>query len=73
MDGSATLLTGGKLLAEKRTDMDNRAGTGDEGGVSRVLEKGDIVIIPDKSPHGFSAFNPWIVLRSIHVPLGADF
>jgi mannose-6-phosphate isomerase-like protein (cupin superfamily) len=73
MDGSATLLTGGKLVAGKRTDMDNRAGTGDEGGVTRILKKGDIVMIPDQSPHGFSAFNPGIVLRSIHVPLGANF
>jgi mannose-6-phosphate isomerase-like protein (cupin superfamily) len=73
MDGSATMVTGGKLLEETRTEGDGRRGTAAVGGLSRRLVKGDIVFVPERTPHGFSAFHPWIVLRSLHVPRGATF
>jgi hypothetical protein len=41
--------------------------------MTRRLVKGDIVLVPERTPHGFSAFYPWIVLRSLHVPRGATF
>jgi mannose-6-phosphate isomerase-like protein (cupin superfamily) len=73
MDGSATMMTGGKLVDEVRTDGDGRRGTGAVGGQSRRLVKGDIVFVPERTPHGFVSFDPWIVLRSLHVPRGATF
>jgi mannose-6-phosphate isomerase-like protein (cupin superfamily) len=48
LDGGGTLVTGGKMVA----------GPGGlntiEGGVSQVLKKGDVVIIPANTPHMYS-------------------
>ena len=68
IDGSATLVTGGKLANEKRTNAANLTGTGIEGGKSQAVAKGDFVIVPENTPHWFSAINGTIVLMSIHVP-----
>ena len=68
IDGSGTLITGGKLADEKRTNPENLSGTGIEGGKSQALGKGDFVIIPENTPHWISAINGTIVLMSIHVP-----
>jgi mannose-6-phosphate isomerase-like protein (cupin superfamily) len=68
IDGSATLTTGGKLANEKRTNAENFTGTGIEGGKSQAVAKGDFVIVPENTPHWFSAINGTIVLMSLHVP-----
>jgi len=68
IDGSATLMTGGKLTAETRTNADNLSGTGIEGGMSRNIAKGDFVIVPENTPHWFSSINGTLVLMSLHVP-----
>jgi mannose-6-phosphate isomerase-like protein (cupin superfamily) len=68
IDGSATLITGGKLANEKPSTADNLTGTGIEGGKSQAVAKGDFVIVPENTPHWFSAINGTIVLMSIHVP-----
>ena len=68
IDGSATLMTGGKLANEKRTNPENLTGTGIDGGKSQAVAKGDFVIVPENTPHWFSAINGTIVLMSLHVP-----
>jgi mannose-6-phosphate isomerase-like protein (cupin superfamily) len=68
IDGSATLITGGKLANEKRTNAANLSGTGIDGGKSQAVAKGDFVIVPENTPHWFSAINGTIVLMSLHVP-----
>jgi mannose-6-phosphate isomerase-like protein (cupin superfamily) len=68
IDGSATLVTGGKLVDEKRNNAANLGGTGIEGGKSQAVAKGDFVIVPENTPHWFSAINGTIVLMSLHVP-----
>jgi mannose-6-phosphate isomerase-like protein (cupin superfamily) len=68
IDGSATLVTGGKLVNEKRTNAENLNGTGIENGTPRNIAKGDFVIVPENTPHWFSAINGTVVLMSIHVP-----
>jgi mannose-6-phosphate isomerase-like protein (cupin superfamily) len=68
IDGSATLVTGGKLANEKRTNAENLTGTGIEGGNAQAVAKGDVVIVPENTPHWFSAINGSIVLMSLHVP-----
>src|SRR5579864_6804642 len=68
IDGSATLVTGGKLVNEKRANAENLNGTGIEGGQSQAVAKGDFVIVPENTPHWFSAINGTIVLMSLHVP-----
>jgi len=71
LDGSATLTTGGKLTEEKRTNAENLSGTGIEGGNAREVAKGDVIIVPENTPHWFSAINGTIVLMSLHVPRSA--
>lgn len=68
IDGSGTLTTGGKLTNEKRTNAENLTGDGIEGGKSQAVSKGDFVIVPENTPHWFSAINGTIVLMSMHVP-----
>lgn len=68
IDGSATLTTGGKLTDEKRTNAENLTGTGIEGGKSQAMAKGDVAIVPENTPHWFSAISGNIVLMSVHVP-----
>ena len=68
VDGSATMVTGGKLVEEKRTNAENLAGSAIEGGVSRNIAKGDFIMVPENTPHWFSTINGTLVLMSIHVP-----
>jgi mannose-6-phosphate isomerase-like protein (cupin superfamily) len=68
IDGSATMMTGGKLVSETRTNAENLSGTAIEGGESRSIAKGDFVIVPEGVPHWFSAINGTLVLMSVHVP-----
>jgi mannose-6-phosphate isomerase-like protein (cupin superfamily) len=68
IDGSATLVTGGKLTNEKRTNAENLTGTGIEGGTSRRVAKGDFVMVPERTPHWFSAVDGTVVLMSLHLP-----
>ncbi|HVV47265.1 MAG TPA: cupin domain-containing protein, partial [Bryobacteraceae bacterium] len=68
IDGSATLVTGGKLVNEKRTNAENLTGTAIEGGMTRNIAKGDFIVVPENTPHWFSPINGTLVLMSMHVP-----
>ena len=68
LDGSGTLVTGGKLIDEKRTNAENLSGTGIEGGTSRKIAKGDVVMVPENTPHWFSAIDGSLTLMSLHLP-----
>jgi len=68
IDGSGTLVTGGKLVGETRTNAENLSGTAIDGGASRNVAKGDYFIVPENTPHWFSKINGTLVLMSLHVP-----
>jgi mannose-6-phosphate isomerase-like protein (cupin superfamily) len=68
VEGSGTLVTGGKLRDEKRTDAENLSGAGIDGGETRKVGKGDYFIVPEKTPHWFSVIDKELVLMSVHVP-----
>ena len=68
IDGSATVVIGGKLVNEKRTNAENLNGTGIEGGKSQAVAKGDFWIVPENTPHWFSALDGTLVLMTLHVP-----
>jgi mannose-6-phosphate isomerase-like protein (cupin superfamily) len=63
-DGAATLVTGGAMvnakmrpadaLAVRLEDGPGASGTAIEGGVSRRIKAGDVVVIPAGVPHWFS-------------------
>ncbi len=68
IDGSGTMVTGGKLANEKRTNPANLTGTGIENGTPREVSKGDFIMVPEGTPHWFSSINGAIVLMTLHIP-----
>jgi mannose-6-phosphate isomerase-like protein (cupin superfamily) len=68
IDGSGTLVTGGKLTGETRQNAENLQGTGIEGGNARQIGKGDFIMVPENTPHWFSKIDGVLVLMSIHLP-----
>jgi hypothetical protein len=57
LDGNATLVTGGTLPNPKplRPGSTTFQSTRIDGGISRKVSKGDVVIIPGRTPHWFSS------------------
>jgi mannose-6-phosphate isomerase-like protein (cupin superfamily) len=56
LDGAGTLVTGGTLMDERRTSGSTTVrGSRIDGGSSRRIAKGDIVIIPPRLPHWWSS------------------
>jgi len=53
VDGSATFVTGGKMLDGKSTGPNEVRGSGIDGGDTHQLNKGDVIIIPAGVPHWF--------------------
>ena len=53
MDGEATYVTGGTLVGGKENRPGERGGTGIEGGQTRHLTKGDVIVLPPGTPHWF--------------------
>jgi len=68
IDGTATLVTGGKLVKETRTNAANLTGSAIEGGMSQKVSKGDFIMVPENTPHWFSSIDGVLVLFSMHVP-----
>ena len=68
IDGTATMVIGGKLVNETRTNAENLTGKAIEGGTSQAVAKGDFIIVPENTPHWSSAINGAIVLMTLHVP-----
>jgi uncharacterized protein GlcG (DUF336 family) len=53
LDGTATLVTGGTVVEPRATAADEVRGRAIQGGDTRSLEKGDVVIVPAGTPHWF--------------------
>lgn len=53
LDGNATFVTGGKSIDPKLVAQNEFRGKGIDGGETRQLEKGDVVIVPKGTPHWF--------------------
>src|SRR5262245_6720501 len=51
--GSATLVTGGTAVGVKEIAAEELRGTAIQGGETRQLEEGDVVVIPNGVPHWF--------------------
>jgi mannose-6-phosphate isomerase-like protein (cupin superfamily) len=68
IDGSATLIIGGKLVNQTQTNADNLSGTAIEGGTPQAVAKGDFIIVPENTGHWFSEIKSTLVLMSVHVP-----
>jgi glc operon protein GlcG len=53
LDGTATFVTGGKSIDSKMVAQNEFRGSGVDGGETRQLKKGDVVIVPKGTPHWF--------------------
>jgi mannose-6-phosphate isomerase-like protein (cupin superfamily) len=76
MQGTATLVTGGTMVNPKTRPADSpqvrqqdgpgKTGTSIEGGTSRSVKEGDVIIIPAGTPHWFSKIDgalAYLVIR----------
>lgn len=53
LSGSATLVTGGRMVGGREIGPNEQRGTSIEGGTTRRIGKGDVVVIPAGTPHWF--------------------
>ena len=53
LKGRATLVTGGKAIGSQPTEPDEIRGAAIEGGESRVITAGDVIVVPNGVPHWF--------------------
>jgi mannose-6-phosphate isomerase-like protein (cupin superfamily) len=54
LDGRATLVTGGLVVAGKTIGAGEIRGPRIDGGTAQQLAKGDVVVVPSGTPHWFS-------------------
>ncbi len=57
LEGSATFVTGGTVVDGKTTEPNEIRGASIQGGVTRELRKGDIIVVPNSTPHWFKSVN----------------
>jgi mannose-6-phosphate isomerase-like protein (cupin superfamily) len=72
LEGSGTLMLGGKLVDPKRANPTNINGSRVEGGTARKVSKGDTFIVPAGTPHWFSAIDGRLVMTSMRLPVPAS-
>ena len=53
LEGTTTFVTGGRMIGGQTTAPDEIRGPSVEGGDTRVLKAGDIIIVPKGTPHWF--------------------
>jgi glc operon protein GlcG len=55
LEGTATLVTGGKVVGGKEIAPDEIRGARIDGGAARELAPGQVVVVPNGTPHWFQA------------------
>src|SRR5215510_4420210 len=69
LDGTGDIVTGGKLVEEKRTNANNLSGDSIMGGNTQAVVKGDTLIVPANTAHQvIPTGGAPIVLMTLHVP-----
>ena len=68
IDGAGTIVTGGKLVEEKRTNDANLTGSSIQGGVSKRIGKGDWIMVPEGVPHQIPTVEGALTVMSLHLP-----
>jgi mannose-6-phosphate isomerase-like protein (cupin superfamily) len=77
LSGDGTFVTGGKLVDSKESAPDSEivrvlagpsiSGSSIEGGVSRKVGPGDIIVVPPNTPHGFSEITAEVVYSVVRI------
>ena len=69
LQGTGNIVSGGKLVDEKRVNSANLSGPSIEGGHSQAVVKGDMLIVPNNTPHQvIPTGGAPIVVMTMHVP-----
>jgi mannose-6-phosphate isomerase-like protein (cupin superfamily) len=69
IEGAGTIVTGGKLVEEKRNNPENLSGTDISGGSAQAITKGDFLVVPQNTPHQIAPTGGApIILMTLHVP-----
>jgi mannose-6-phosphate isomerase-like protein (cupin superfamily) len=68
IEGSGTMVTGGKLVEEKRTNEANLTGSSIQGGVSKKISKGDWIMVPEGVPHQIPNVDAALTVMTLHLP-----
>ncbi|HET7291737.1 MAG TPA: cupin domain-containing protein [Vicinamibacteria bacterium] len=55
LTGTATLVTGGTVVGAKATAVEEIRGTDVQGGETREIKAGDVIVVPNGTPHWFKA------------------
>jgi mannose-6-phosphate isomerase-like protein (cupin superfamily) len=72
LQGTGNIVTGGKLVDEKRVNANNLSGPSIADGHSQAVVKGDMLIVPANTPHQvIPTGGAPIVVMTIHVPFPA--
>jgi mannose-6-phosphate isomerase-like protein (cupin superfamily) len=66
-EGQATLVTGGTMVGGKQTAPGQHRGTDVQGGETRHLQKGDVIVIPAGIPHWFKEVSPTVNYFTVKV------
>ncbi|AVQ00720.1 cupin domain-containing protein [Caulobacter segnis] len=70
LEGAGTLLSGGTMADPKVTNPTLVEGSRIEGGVTRPLAAGDVILVPAGVPHWFGITGERLVLLGIKLPAG---
>jgi mannose-6-phosphate isomerase-like protein (cupin superfamily) len=69
LQGTGNIVTGGKLVDEKRVNANNLSGPSIADGHSQAVVKGDMLIVPANTPHQvIPTGGAPIVVMTMHVP-----
>ena len=67
LQGNATFVTGGTAVDAKQTEPNEMRGSRIEGGITRQLSKGQVIIVPNNTPHWFKEVNGEFLYYTIKV------
>jgi mannose-6-phosphate isomerase-like protein (cupin superfamily) len=72
LQGTGDIVTGGKLVDEKRVNANNLSGSSIAGGDTHHVAKGDVLLVPNNTPHQvIPGGGAPIVVMTMHVPFPA--
>jgi len=67
MEGTATFVTGGTAADTKEIEANEIRGSRIEGGETRQLVKGDVIVVPSGTPHWFKEVSGTFLYYTIKV------
>jgi glc operon protein GlcG len=67
LEGSATLVTGGRAQELMSTGPEELRGSGIDDGESREIKAGDVVVVPNGTPHWFKQVNETLLYYVVKV------